>query len=88
MSLEWRIYYGDDSTFTNLDGSPWDAPAVGVVAITVADPSVGRWVARASDYYVYDPAQFTPAWEGVDTFGLWDYLTQPGPRKVLFGRTY
>lgn len=86
--MNWKIRYGDGSTFSDLDGSAFDAPGLGVVTINVVDPEVGFRVARSADYYCYDPEQFTGGWEGVDIFGLWDYLSQPGPRKVVFGRTY
>lgn len=87
MSLEWRIYYDDGSTFDNLEGGPADAPALGVIAVTSIDAEVGFWTARSADYYCYDPDRFTPYWEGVDIFGMWDYLALPGMKRVLFGRT-
>lgn len=43
----WRIYYDDDSTYSNVDG-PWvDAPKHGVVCIVVRCPiedTWGRWI--------------------------------------------
>lgn len=86
-ALEWRVYYDDGSTFDNLKGGPADAPALGVIAINCADADVGFWTARAADFYCYSETQFTPLWEGMDMFGLWDYLASPGLKRVLFGRT-
>lgn len=31
--MEWKIFYEDGSTFSNLDGFPEEAPAFGVVGI-------------------------------------------------------
>lgn len=38
--MEWRIYYADGSSFSNLDGSLQEAPAFGVQAV-VCNP--GLW---------------------------------------------
>jgi hypothetical protein len=81
----WRIYYGDDTTYDDDDGAPWDAPALGVQAIAVPDAAVGRLIWSRYDYYWWDPDE--DRWIGGDLFGCWDYLTRPGPRKVIFGRT-
>lgn len=85
MSFRWRIYYGDGATYDDGDGSAFDAPAVNVQAVVVADPEHGWFCCRADDYYWYWPDQ--DRWYSGDTFGLFDYLTQHGPRKVLFGRS-
>lgn len=31
--LDWRVYYGDGSTFSSEDGPPEDAPPLGVQAV-------------------------------------------------------
>lgn len=89
--LRWRIYYDDDSVADN-ESTPdaFDVPALGVIAIVKADLEVGRLVVSECHYYCYRPDERT--WYGVgrgDTLsaGLVDYLIQPGPRKVIFGRT-
>ena len=51
----WRIYYEDESTFSDLEGTPWDAPTLGVqfVIQRMADD---KWnVISGADCYVYDP---------------------------------
>lgn len=53
--------------------------------IAVACREHGWYLCRSNDYYWYLSDQ--DIWQGGDIFGLWDYLTQPGPKKVLFGRT-
>lgn len=44
--LQWAIYYDDGSRFTNLDGSPDQAPFFGVQAIGCID---GLWICRDRD---------------------------------------
>jgi hypothetical protein len=44
--IRWRLYYDDGSMYSDADG-PWEnAPADGVVALVVRDPTGvwGRWV--------------------------------------------
>jgi hypothetical protein len=41
--LLWAIYYEDGTRFTNLDGTPDEAPFFGVIAIACVD---GLWFAR------------------------------------------
>ena len=79
----WRVFYGDDATYSNEDGSPFDAPALNVQCIVHSDPEVGRTIRAKCDFYwlVGD------SWHGGDIFGLWDYLTRPGAKKVIFGRS-
>jgi hypothetical protein len=84
----WWIVYGDRSIVAGSGAA--DAFAVrpdDVQAIISPCPEHGweTWRRWNTDYYVYMPER--DAWRGCDLFGLWDYLRQPGPRKVLFGRT-
>lgn len=81
-SLSWRIYYGDGSHY---DGDPYLAPARNVQMVAVSDPEHGWYLCRSNDFYWY--LADTDTWQGGDHFGLWDYLIEPGPKKVLFGRT-
>jgi hypothetical protein len=95
--VRWRIYYGDGSTFDSGQGEPADAPSLNVQAIVQRDPSphgVGRFVIHGGgqrpnrvplDYYCWDAER--GIWLGCDLFGLWDYLSRPGWKRVLFGRT-
>lgn len=80
----WRVYYGDGTVFDPGMGSPYDAPARNVQMVAVADPEHGWYLCRGTDFYwLLDNG----GWRGGDIFGLWDYLIEPGPRKVLFGRS-
>lgn len=82
--IEWRIYYEGGVTFSNEDGTPFDAPSRGVMVISVAEPAIGRQlVSRFDFYWWHSDKRF---WFGGDVNGLWDYLSDPGPKKVLFGR--
>ncbi len=84
MSLRWRIYYGDGTTFDARDGGAFEAPARNVQMIAVADPDHGWYLCRSNDFYWWLP---NDTWQGGDMFGLFDYLIEPGQKRVLFGRT-
>jgi hypothetical protein len=84
----WWIVYGDRSLYSDESGSAWDAPGrdVQVVVASSLEHGIEVWRPfRETNYYVYLPEADT--WRGVDLFGLWDYLAEPGKKKVLFGRT-
>lgn len=83
--MRWRVYYGDGVCFDASQGTAADAPALDVQMIAVADPDHGWHLCRSADYYWYLPERDT--WSCGDIFGLWDYLSRPGMKRVLFGRT-
>ena len=78
----WKIYYGDGTTYSNEDGLLEDAPGINVQVIAQADATVGRRLLDSDDFYWWSDDR----WDCGDIFGLWDYLTRPGFKKVLFGR--
>lgn len=84
--MRWRVYYSDGATFSEDDGEPEEAPARGVVAIACWDREHGRQVIAEFDFYWWsgDP---DCCWYGGDVFGLWDHLSGPGWKRVLFGRS-
>ena len=82
MSFEWKVFYDDGSTFGNADGPPELAPTRGVQGIIQVDVEHGSRIEKSNDYYVW----WENEWRGLDIFGLWDYLTQPGYSLVIFGR--
>lgn len=84
IDFKWRIYYGDGSTYDSRDGSVWDAPSANVQVVVNADMDTGWNAERACDYYWYDLD--LAYWQAGDIFGLWDYLSRPGQKKVIFGR--
>ena len=80
---EWKIYYGDGSTYSDEDGDPFDAPALNVQCIVHADKAVGRMIRAKCDFYWL----VKEGWHGGDIFGMWDYLASSGRKKVIFGRS-
>lgn len=83
MALKWKIWYSDGSTYSESDGPLENAPKCGVIVVAQTDETVGRKLDRSCDYYVLHDYGL----RGVDQFGLYDYLTQPGYKLVFFGRT-
>jgi len=79
--VDWRIYYGDGSTFSSEDGAPDDAPALDIQAIAVAQEYERGYVVKGFDYYWYEDGE----WYGGEIFGLFDYLIRSG--KAKFART-
>jgi len=87
-SRNWKIFYGDRSTFSCEDGAPRDAPTLNVQVIVQEDPDL-VWATQAKeDYYTWEDRGQGPRWWGVDLFGLWEYLfLSQGEKVVLAGRT-
>ena len=85
--MDWRIYYGDGSTYSDEDGPPEAAPPWGAVAVVTRDPNDPREITSVHgtgfDYFVYDGA----GWWGVDFVGLIDRLATRTAQVVCFGRT-
>lgn len=85
--LNWRIYYGDGSTFSSDDGLPQDSPPWGVVAIVSRngdDPrEISVMMGTGFDYFVWDGVD----WWGGDFVGLIDRLATRTAHVVCFGRT-
>lgn len=82
--MKWKIFYGDGSTFSDEDGSPYYAPRDNVQVIIGADPETGRYIIAKFDAYWWDIER--DRWFGGDRVGEWDYMRQLGPRVVLYGR--
>lgn len=81
----WTIYYEADRSFSDTDGSPWDAPRTGVVVIARSDPEVGYRLIHGEDYYYYEPDR--DGWQCSDLIGMADHLMRASRPLVLFGRT-
>jgi hypothetical protein len=84
-TVRWRIYYGDGTTASDGAGDLYTVRSTNVQAIVQADDDVGRYVLHSADFYWWD--RDAGQWFQSDQFGLWDYLSRPGPAKVLFGRS-
>lgn len=83
----FKIWYDDGTTYTDADGPAELAPKRGVQAIAQSDPNCGRTLCRADDFYIYQDYDGIAGFQGVDQFGLHDYLIEPGYKLVFFGRT-
>lgn len=81
MGFRWRIYYADGTTY---EGPAWLAPARGVILIITTDKDNGWYVRYRADFYWYLPEEDT--WVGGDQWGMYDYMADVGPRRVLWGR--
>lgn len=81
--MKWIIYYGNDFSVTDQDATPFRVPGRNVQVIAQEDPDTGQTFVRSNDYYWWTDQ----GWQGGDIFGLFDYLADPGYKRVLFGRT-
>lgn len=83
--MHWRVYYGDGLTYSDRDGSLYDAPRVDVQAIAIEQPPpTPPRIIQGKDFYIW---REDLGWIGCDWGGLFDYLMlSPGPKTVLFGR--
>lgn len=85
MALKWKIFYTGCSTYSDADGSPFDAPATGAQAVVKTDTATGRVLLSCCDYYWWDNAR--DAWYGGDVAGFYQYMMiAKGPKAVLFGQ--
>jgi hypothetical protein len=81
--LRWKIYYGDGTTFTNLQGSPDEAPVFDVQFIVQLCGEVRDTLMNA-DYYIMLESGM---WVGCDMVGLLDRLIHRIPFSgTLVGR--
>jgi hypothetical protein len=80
--VNWKIYYGDGSVFSQSDGTPADAPPGNVMCVVWYDEDNRRKIAYNAYAYCYDGY-----WMGCDDAGYWQYmLEKPGAKIVKFGR--
>jgi hypothetical protein len=75
--LRWKIWYGDESTFSSADGDAVDAPADNVQVIAQRNSTVGREVWSGQDFYVYVGG----IWVGMDDDGMKAYFRRIGLLK-------
>lgn len=80
--MDWRIYYDDGSTFDSGQGTPQDAPALGVICIVYPDELVGRVIMHRFDWY-YWVADDEQQWWGSDIHGLTDRLIHNLPTEAV-----
>lgn len=86
LGEKFCIYYGDGTTYTDRDGSPFEAVSVGVQVVAVGsgnEKGYDLWHGKEGYYWSNEWG-----WIGCDQAGMWDYLmTYKGPKAVLFGRS-
>jgi len=80
----WKIYYDNWTAFSSEDGSVWQAPRIGVVAIIQTNPNVGWEFVCGNDYYYYEEA--VGGWRNTTQFGMYDHMIRCQHPLVLFGR--
>ncbi len=80
MSIQWKIYYGDDSTYNSEDSSAYNVPPHNAQAIVTNGA-----IQSGKTAYYWSPDN---GWNGCDEAGLWDHLLMfKGPKAIVFGRT-
>ena len=68
--IEWKIYYGDGSTFDSSQGGPEEAPPIDVIAV-VKKSENGFDILHLKDWYVY---RTDIGWFRCNTFGMIDQV--------------
>lgn len=69
-NIRWRIYYGDESTYDNTQGTENEAPSVNIQCIIELNQENGFWVWHTWDWYYY--RKDTGKWYGADIYGIID----------------
>ena len=89
MNSRWAIYYDDGTWASSAVTFPPALVKVGVVTIRQeVERAPGHMdIVHVNGFDFYWPNDEDNRWWGGDIFGLWDYLTQPGKKIVLFGRS-
>lgn len=91
--MKWRIYYDSGETYSDVDGAITNAPCDGVQVVVQFDPDVGVERLFYKHFYVWSWEH--QRWLGLGDqrapsdghWGLFDYLRQPGWKKIVAGRT-
>jgi hypothetical protein len=87
----WRIYYADGSVFSDTDGSPWDAPRLGVECILTRGmesqerPEKDLVLISHSDYYYWEPDVCGFGWWHADQWAVLLHLRRARHPLVVFG---
>jgi len=81
---DWKIYYGNNSTFDNFNGPPEAAPSTGVIAIACYDCDSRRRILSQKDFYWWVDG-WVPSWVAGDQYGMLQYMMQPGLKIIKFG---
>ena len=82
MIPNWKINYGDGSTYSSEDGLPEAAPCTRVICVAFYDDDNRRRVCHQADYYLWGDNR----WYSADISGFMQYMQEPGLKVVKFGR--
>lgn len=74
--MDWKLYYGDRTTYSSEDGLFADAPAFNVAGLGVAMPAPMLRQIRTGHYYILPLWMNTP--HAPEPSGLLDALRQQG----------
>ncbi len=80
----WAIHYDNGVVITHAV-APEAVTALGVIAIAYRECDGTQRTLATWDYYCWNVE--ATQWYGADLFGLFDYLTRPGWKRVLMGRS-
>ena len=81
----WIIFYTDGTTFCSKDGTPWDAPRMGVSSIASVRGDMADWYnVNQFDFYYYEEDK--GGWlEARDQYTVMLHLLRAKYPCVLFG---
>ena len=79
----WRIYYERGVVYTSEDGSPFDAPRVGVQVIAQEKDGTYELI-HGRDHFYWEPER--GGWMTTEIFGAIDHLMRANRQCLLFGR--
>lgn len=67
----YKIYYNNGETYSEQNGTPEDAPGLGVIVIVQKHPDTreGSYLQHRADYYIWADSR----WWACDLFRLWQY---------------
>lgn len=68
MTLDWKIWYDDGTTFDSSQGLPSESPVAGVICIVYPDEEIGRQIMHRWDNYYWHPIECQ--WWGADDWGI------------------
>jgi hypothetical protein len=90
-NVKWKIYYSDhtkehDTSVNSEQLTPFGIDRRDDIQVIVQESADHGWVTLSGyDYYIWDARGGDAKWFGVDLFGLYHYLLQPGYKCTLFG---
>lgn len=84
--MQWKITYGDGSTFSSEDGIHYEAPSRDVQFIKELDDEVGFQIHSRADFYMWNPRM--RQWQGSDQGGVVDFALEFGMVDILTSEVF